>query len=117
MVARAARRDALYANLYAYGIPIYNAGAATPRYQVTCAMEGDWGSCPLSERGMPIPDGAKPSTGSDGVLAVIDPSTNTVGEYWQAERPVHVTSTRGSQSTRPGLAGRRHRRGAPAARR
>jgi hypothetical protein len=84
MVARAARRDAVYANLYAYGIPIYTAGASTPRYRVTCAMEGQWGSCPLSRRPMPIPVGAKPSTGSDGVLTVIDPSTNTVGEYWQA---------------------------------
>ena len=84
MIARAARRDALYANLYAYGIPIYTAGASTPRYRVTCAMEGQWGNCPLSQRPMPIPVGAKPSTGSDGVLTVIDPSTNTVGEYWQA---------------------------------
>jgi hypothetical protein len=86
MVARAARRDALYANLYAYGIPIYTAGATTPRYQVSCDMEGEWGKCPLSQRPMPIPDGAKPSTGSDGVLTIIDPSTNTVGEYWQAAK-------------------------------
>jgi hypothetical protein len=86
MVARAARRDALYANLYAYGIPIYTAGSTTPRYQVSCDMEPEWGDCPLSQRPMPIPDGAKPSTGSDGVLTIIDPSTNTVGEYWQAAK-------------------------------
>jgi hypothetical protein len=35
---------------------------------------------------MPIPAGAKPSTGSDGALVVIDPATNTIGEYWQAAR-------------------------------
>jgi hypothetical protein len=86
MVARAARRNAVYANLYAYGIPIYTAGESTPRYRVSCDMEGEWGSCPLSERPMPIPVGAKPSAGSDGVLTVIDPATNTVGEYWQAVR-------------------------------
>jgi hypothetical protein len=86
MVARAARRGAVYANLYAYGIPIYTASSTTPRYRVTCAMEGEWGSCPLSQRPMPIPVGARPSTGSDGVLTVIDPQTNTVGEYWQAAR-------------------------------
>jgi hypothetical protein len=86
MVARAARRDTIYANHYAFGIPIYTASSTTPRYRVTCAMEGQWGSCPLSQRPMPIPVGAKPSTGSDGVLAVIDPQTNTVGEYWQAAK-------------------------------
>ena len=76
----------IYANLYAYGIPIYQADASTPHYDVDCGMEGTWGSCPLSARPMPIPTGAKPSTGSDGALVVIDSTTGTIGEYWQAAR-------------------------------
>lgn len=85
MVARVARDRQAYANLTEYGIPIYTASATTPRVRVTCAMEGDWGVCPLSMQPMPIPVDARPSSGSDGALVVIDPATNTVGEYWQAQ--------------------------------
>lgn len=86
MVAQLTRTGRMYANLVSYGIPIYTATATTPRYQVSCAMEGTWGACPLSRSPMPIPVDAQPSVGSDGVLVVIDPATNTVGEYWQARR-------------------------------
>jgi hypothetical protein len=86
MVARATRSKVIYANLYAYGIPIYEADSSTPRHAVDCAMEGAWGSCPLSQRPMPIPAGARPSSGSDGALVVVDTTTNTIGEYWQAAK-------------------------------
>lgn len=86
MVARATRDRRLYANLYAYGVPIYTATSGAPRYRVSCAMEGTWGRCPLSAAPMPIPSGARPNTGLDGVLTVVDPATNSVGEYWQARR-------------------------------
>ncbi len=84
MVARASRRGMLHGNLYQYAIPIYTATATTPRYHVVCDHEGAWGRCPLSKTPMPIPRRAKPNLGEDGVLTVIDPTTNTVGEYWQA---------------------------------
>lgn len=84
MVGQLSRDGMVYANLYEFGVPIYTATPDTPRFPVDCAMEGFWGACPLSKVPMPIPEGAHPNTGSDGVLAVIDPSTNTIGEYWQA---------------------------------
>lgn len=86
MVARATRTGQLHANLVEYGIPIYTAGPGSPRYQVSCDMAGAWGPCPFAGRSMPIPSGARPSSGSDGVLTVVDPASNTVGEYWRARR-------------------------------
>ena len=35
---------------------------------------------------MPIPSGATPNRGSDGVMTVMDLSTNTVSEYWQVRQ-------------------------------
>ncbi len=86
MVARASRDRQAYANLYEYGIPIYSATSTTPRYSIACAMEGAWGHCPLSDRPMPIPTGAKPSTGTDGAMVVTEPANGSIGEYWQAAR-------------------------------
>ena len=86
MVARVSRERQAYANLYAYAIPIYTATSSTPRFSISCAMEGQWGRCPLSSEPMPIPDQARPSSGTDGAIVVIEPSSNTVGEYWQAAR-------------------------------
>ncbi len=86
MVARLSRTGQAYANLYAYGIPIYTATSSTPRYRVVCDQEGAWGACPLTQQPMPIPTGARPSSGTDGAMVVIDPATGTVGEYWRARR-------------------------------
>jgi hypothetical protein len=86
MVARLSRTGQAYANLYAYGIPIYTATATTPRYRVACDQEGEWGACPLTQQLMPIPTDALPSTGTDGAMVVIDPASGTIGEYWRARR-------------------------------
>lgn len=86
MVARVSRSGRMYANLVAYGIPIYTAKATTPRHQVRCDLEGTWGTCPLGRQPMPIPRRAQPNSGDDGVLTVLDPATNTVAEYWRARR-------------------------------
>lgn len=86
MIAYAARTRQAHANLYAYGVPIYTASSTTPGYTVGCRMEGTWGTCPFTGRAMPIPTGAKPSTGSDRAMVVIDPVAKTTGEYWRATR-------------------------------
>lgn len=86
MIAYAARTRQVHANLYAYGIPVYTASSTTPRYSVSCRMDGAWGTCPFSGRTMAIPTGATPSTGTDRAMVVIDPLTKTAGEYWQASR-------------------------------
>jgi hypothetical protein len=86
MVSRAAREKHLYANLVEFGVPVYTASARTPRHTVACRRSGHWGACPLEAAPMPIPDGASPSSGSDGAMVVVDPGNGTVGEYWQAVR-------------------------------
>ncbi len=73
-----------YANLYAYGVPVYDADRSTPRYRVDCTKP--WGRCPLEEHRVPIPDTARPSPGTDGAMVVIDWSTRRAYEFWQARR-------------------------------
>jgi hypothetical protein len=70
----------VYANLREYGVPIWTASPATPHVTVTCRLR--WGKCPIATT--PIPPGAEPNVGSDGVLVVVDPSDGTTHEFWQA---------------------------------
>lgn len=69
------------ANLYDYGWTVYHADASTPRYRVDCTM--NWGTCELEQEPVPIPDGAKPTPGSDGHMVVVDSSTRKSYEFWQ----------------------------------
>ncbi|MET0452911.1 MAG: hypothetical protein ABW137_13865 [Mycobacterium sp.] len=73
----------LHAALVEFGIPIFSADAQTPTYTVPCRAT-DWGPCPFDGRQIPIPDGARPHTGSDGAMVVVDESTRTSYEFWQA---------------------------------
>lgn len=73
-----------YANLYAYGVPVFDADASTPRYSVDCTKP--WGRCDLEQQPVPIPDSAQPSAGSDRAMVVIDWSTRKAYEFWQAQR-------------------------------
>lgn len=84
MVARATRTGQVHANLYEFGIPIYTATSSTPRYAVSCSLDGTWGPCPLNRSPRRIPDGAQPQLGSDGAMVVLDSTTGNVDEYWQA---------------------------------
>ncbi len=72
------------ANLYSYGVPIYEADASTPRYSVNCLR--DWGVCGLEQEPVPVPLGAVPSPGSDGAMVVVDFSTRRSYEFFKAER-------------------------------
>ncbi len=82
MVARISRDNALYANLFDFGIPIYTATSGTPRYTVTCTVT-NWGPCPFGGVQVPIPTGARPSPGSDGAMVVIDEAGQRTFEFWQ----------------------------------
>lgn len=84
MVARATRESAGYANLVEFGIPIYEVTAEAPRSVVRCTVVSLWGPCPFNGITVPIPVGATPHVGSDGAMVVIDYSTRTVFEFWQA---------------------------------
>jgi hypothetical protein len=86
MMAYTSRSRQLNANLFEYGIPVFTATFFSPAFNVTCSMSGTWGSCPLSQHPMRIPSTATPNVGSDGAMTVIDTTTNSVAEYWRAQR-------------------------------
>ncbi|CAM3983160.1 fibronectin type III domain-containing protein [Smaragdicoccus niigatensis] len=71
------------AALYAFGIPIYDAFEDTPYAEVTCTEQ--WGHCPLPSR-IRIPVDARPHTGSDGAMVVIDWTEGAAYEFWHAKR-------------------------------
>lgn len=85
ILARATRDGAGYANLVEFGIPIYHADADTPRYRVRCGITS-WAGCPFDEYDVPIPHGARPHSGSDGAMVVIDPDARLIFEFWRAVR-------------------------------
>lgn len=72
------------ANLYEFGVPIWQAGATTPRYAVDC--QHSWGTCQLEQQPVPVPVGAVPSSGSDAAMVVVDPVTRQAYEFWEARR-------------------------------
>lgn len=78
----AARR---IADLYRYGVTLVPAAAvtpATPRYEVT--LTEPWGGDPLGVSRVPIPAGTAVPPGSDGQIAVLDPTTNEAFGLWRA---------------------------------
>jgi len=85
MIAAVQQKPALNGNLVEYGIPIYRADDDTPTYTVPCTRQ-DYGICPFAGWPVPIPDGAQPNTGSDGVLVSVAESDGTVFEFWRAAR-------------------------------
>jgi hypothetical protein len=72
------------ANIYAYGEPVFNATSSTPKATVDCTE--NWGPCDLENRTMRIPEEARPTTGSDGRMIIVDLTTRTVCDFWQARK-------------------------------
>lgn len=92
MIAGVQSPPGLVANLLEFGIPIYTAAPDTPRYTVTCT-EKSWGPCPFDGITVPIPDGARPHTGTDGAMVVVDESQGRSYEFWQAHHDDETWST------------------------
>jgi hypothetical protein len=69
-----------------FGVPIYVATQNTPRHHVKVLNAGltKWGSSAITGQLIPIPTGARPATGSDGKLVVIDEAAKKVFDLWQA---------------------------------
>ncbi|WNG85909.1 hypothetical protein C6A87_018535 [Mycobacterium sp. ITM-2016-00317] len=84
MVAHLSSDGAMSANLVAYGIPIYQADPSTPSHSVGCTE--DWGRCPFEGVQVPIPAGARPSSGSDAAMVVVDASSGQIFELWRARQ-------------------------------
>jgi hypothetical protein len=68
------------ANLYDYGIPMFDASAGTSR-TIVCTQP--WGTCGLSQQPVPINPAWKPSSGGDASLSVIDTVNRKVYDFYQ----------------------------------
>jgi hypothetical protein len=66
-----------------YTVPLYMAGAATPRRRVR--LTAPWRPR-RALAGVPLPRGARPDPSSDGHLAVIDRSTGCEYDFWRMRR-------------------------------
>jgi hypothetical protein len=75
-------QDEAVANLFEFGLAIYEVDTSTTPVEVNCTKE--WGTCLLDDGLHRVPDNAQPAPGSDGTLAVIDWSERRTVEMWQA---------------------------------
>jgi hypothetical protein len=80
------------ANLYDFGLPIYEADARTPRHRIDCTQP--WGTCGLEEAegGVPIPDGARANAGSDAAISVVDRAQGRVYCLWRYNNDYATTA-------------------------
>jgi hypothetical protein len=74
---------------YSYASPFYvaPAGAATKTVKVWDCTNVGYTSTELGAQwtAVPIPANAQPSQGTDGEMAIYQPSTNTMWEFWQTK--------------------------------
>ena len=77
--------------------PVYVAGPNVPRVPVKLDT-GPWADQLKRElaKGVPIPPDAKPSTGSDGVMVVWQPSSDTYWEFFLMQEALHFPQFVGS---------------------
>jgi hypothetical protein len=73
------------ANLYNYGVPIWEADASTPRYRIDCVKP--WGTCGLELEAVPIPDGATATpVEKDGAMVIVDHVAKRSYEFYEAQK-------------------------------
>lgn len=75
------------ANMHAYGVTLRGPGGidiSTPRHDIVFANEGVWGSDPFDNDTVGVPDDMPIPPGSDGHVAIADPTTNQVYSLWRA---------------------------------
>ena len=87
--------DQIKISWYPTGVPAFNAysftcamaiaDASTPRYDVTPirSLHPDQLAGPGYYKNVPIPDHAVASAGTDGHIAIYDPTTDRLWEFWQ----------------------------------
>ena len=77
-------------NTQAYSSPVYVADANTPTVKVNvwdCQRRGYLDENLAAQwEAVPIPSHALPSAGTDGEMTVVQPSTNTMWEFWQTRK-------------------------------
>ena len=84
--------------------PVYKAGPDVPLVPVSLDT-GPWAQelAGVLARGVPIPPDARPSSGSDGMMVIWQPSSDTYWEFFSMQRALHFPQFVGSpQVTRSG---------------
>jgi len=74
------------ANLYQYSVTLVSGSSVTrrtPRY--TVKLTANWGPNPFGSNTVPIPKGTRIPPGSDGQIAIMDPTTGKAFSIWQAK--------------------------------
>ncbi len=75
------------AGLHDYGVTLVGPTgitSGTPRYDIAFVNDPAWGPDPFGSDTMPIPNGTPIPPGSDGQIAIADPTTDKVFAIWQA---------------------------------
>jgi hypothetical protein len=69
------------ADLYEFGIAIYEVDNPIPESTIECIQP--WGECPLEQGTYPIPADAEPAPGDDGTMVIVDRAAGRTVELWQ----------------------------------
>jgi hypothetical protein len=72
------------ADLERWGPPTYWPRRRDPVFRVHCTKP--WGRCEIEGRRVRIPDAARPASGSDGHMTVVDQRTRWEYDFWQVQR-------------------------------
>jgi hypothetical protein len=70
-------------NTTAYSVPLYTVSAKQPTVTVHLRGHRPERSLSAAWKAVPLPANARPATGSDGILAVWQPSTGRLWEFWR----------------------------------
>jgi hypothetical protein len=70
-----------YLNSSAWSTPVYRVGAGQPKVTVIC--DGCASDLTAAFASVPLPANAKPASGTDQHLVLMDESTDTMWEFWQ----------------------------------
>jgi hypothetical protein len=63
--------------------PVYYSQPSDPVFTIHCAEE--WGTCEVEGAQIRIPDAARPASGGDGHMAVIDQASGWEYDFWQVQ--------------------------------
>lgn len=77
-----------WVNSYAYSIPVYKVGASQPRVPVALDIGGAGAQSLAADfhAGVPIPSNAVAAPGTDQSMVVWQPSSDTLWEFWHAQK-------------------------------
>jgi hypothetical protein len=76
-------------NTRSYSVPLYTVPANQPTVPVSLAHHAPDAALSAAWSAAPLPAGAHPSAGTDGVLAVWQPSTDRLWEFWKLAHEAH----------------------------